>query len=105
MADAHGQLSEKLTHGCLIGQGQDVTYQPKFTITAVLLARVEQIAALRERIQSATTHADGGLILSKTARLNHAGIWSVFISSLCPSVISASQVCWWSVVSVELSKM
>jgi len=31
-------------------------------------------------------------ILSSTARLNHAGIWSVFSSRVRPSVISASQV-------------
>jgi hypothetical protein len=47
-------------------------------------------------------HAGGGLILSKTERLNHAGTWSVFISNSLPSVISASQVCLW--FSPELSK-
>jgi hypothetical protein len=31
-----------------------VSYQPQFTITPALLARVEQIAALRERILAAT---------------------------------------------------
>ncbi|HXJ76013.1 MAG TPA: hypothetical protein VNM37_24370 [Candidatus Dormibacteraeota bacterium] len=30
-----------------------MSYQPHFTITAALLARVESIAALRERIQGA----------------------------------------------------
>jgi hypothetical protein len=31
-----------------------MSYQPRFRITAALLRRVESIAALRERIQSAT---------------------------------------------------
>ena len=31
-----------------------MSYQPRFTITLPLLARVEGIAALRERIQGAT---------------------------------------------------
>jgi len=31
-----------------------VGYQPLFTVTSALLARVEQIAALRERILAAT---------------------------------------------------
>ena len=48
-------------------------------------------------------HAVPVLILSKTACLNHAGIWSVFISSSMPSVTSASHVC--SCPSPELSKM
>ena len=41
------RLSNKLTYGCLIGLGRRVSYQPQFTITPALLARVEQIAALR----------------------------------------------------------
>ena len=44
-------------------------------------------------------------ILSRTVRLNHAGIRLVFISSVRPLVISASQVCSWVALSVELSKM
>ena len=31
-----------------------MSYQPHYTITAALLTRVENIAALRERIQNAT---------------------------------------------------
>jgi hypothetical protein len=31
-----------------------VSYQPRFIVTSALLARVEQIAALRERIQAGT---------------------------------------------------
>ena len=34
------------------------------------------------------------VILSKTVRLNHAGIRSDFNSNFRPSVISANQVCW-----------
>jgi len=44
-------------------------------------------------------------ILSKTDRVNHAGILSVFNSNFRPSVISANQVCLPSELSPELSKM
>jgi len=35
-----------------------VSYQPEFRITPALLARVEAIAAVRERIQGATVHGN-----------------------------------------------
>jgi Fic family protein len=45
-----------------------VSYQPQFTITPALLARVEQIAALRERIQSATVEVAWIPALQKDTR-------------------------------------
>jgi Fic family protein len=45
-----------------------VSYQPEYTITPVLLARVEQIAALRERIQAATVEVPWIPALQKDTR-------------------------------------
>jgi len=45
-----------------------VSYQPQFTITPALLARVEQIAALRERIQAATVEVPWIPALQKDTR-------------------------------------
>jgi len=45
-----------------------VSYQPQFTITPALLARVEQIAALRERILAATVQVRWMPALQKDAR-------------------------------------
>jgi Fic family protein len=45
-----------------------VSYQPKFTVTPALLARVEQIAALRERILAATVEVPWIPALQKDTR-------------------------------------
>src|SRR5450432_1737118 len=45
-----------------------MSYQPQFIITPALLARVEQIAALRERILAATVHAPWIPALQKDTR-------------------------------------
>jgi len=45
-----------------------VSYQPLFTITPALLARVEQIAALRERILAATVEVPWIPALQKDTR-------------------------------------
>lgn len=45
-----------------------MSYQPQFTITPALLTRVEQIAALRERIQSATVEVAWIPALQKDTR-------------------------------------
>jgi Fic family protein len=45
-----------------------VSYQPQFTITPILLARVEHIAALRERIQAATVEVAWIPALQKDTR-------------------------------------
>ena len=45
-----------------------MSYQPKFTITAALLARVESIAALRERIQGAAVQVPWIPALQKDTR-------------------------------------
>ncbi|HZI30954.1 MAG TPA: Fic family protein [Candidatus Binatia bacterium] len=45
-----------------------MSYQPQFTITPALLARVEQIAALRERIQAATVEVAWIPALQKDTR-------------------------------------
>jgi len=45
-----------------------MSYQPQFTITPALLARVEQIAALRERIQAATVQVPWIQALQKDTR-------------------------------------
>lgn len=45
-----------------------MSYQPQFTITPTLLARVEQIAAVRERIQAATVQVRWILALQKDTR-------------------------------------
>ncbi len=45
-----------------------MSYQPQFTITAALLARVESIAALRERIQNATVQVPWIPALQKDTR-------------------------------------
>jgi Fic family protein len=45
-----------------------VSYQPQFTVTPVLLARVEQIAALRERILAATVQVPWIPALQKDTR-------------------------------------
>ena len=47
-------------------------YQPRFTITAALLARVEAIAALRERIQGATVQVAWIPALQKDTRARNA---------------------------------
>src|SRR3990172_8205352 len=47
-------------------------YQPRFTITAALLARVEAIAALRERIQGAAVQAAWIPALQKDTRARNA---------------------------------
>ena len=62
------RLSKKLTHGCLIAQCWRVSYQPQFTITPALLTRVEQIAALRERILAATVEVPWIPALQKDTR-------------------------------------
>lgn len=49
-----------------------VSYQPQFTITPRLLARVEAIAALRERILAATVQAPWIPALQKDTRLRNA---------------------------------
>jgi cell filamentation protein, protein adenylyltransferase len=49
-------------------QGCGVNCQPKFTVTPVLLARVEQIAALRERILAATVEVAWIPALQKDTR-------------------------------------
>src|SRR5580700_3149770 len=45
-----------------------MSYQPKFTVTPLLLARVEQIAALRERILAATVQVPWVPALQKDTR-------------------------------------
>jgi len=45
-----------------------VSYQPQFTITQALLARVEGIAALRERIRNATVQVPWIPALQKDTR-------------------------------------
>jgi len=65
---ASRRLSNKLTYGCLMGYGCGVGYQPQYTITPALLARVEQIAALRERIQAATVEVPWIPALQKDTR-------------------------------------
>ena len=45
-----------------------MSYQPQFTITPALLALVEQIAALRERIRSATVEVAWIPALQKDTR-------------------------------------
>ena len=45
-----------------------MSYQPQFTITPALLARVEQIAALRERILAATMQVPWITALQKDTR-------------------------------------
>src|SRR6266480_2814164 len=45
-----------------------MSYEPQFTITAALLAQVEQIAALRERIQAATVQVPWIPALQKDTR-------------------------------------
>src|ERR1700744_6787235 len=45
-----------------------MSYQPQFTITAALLGRVEQIAALRERILAATVEVPWIPALQKDTR-------------------------------------
>src|SRR5580700_4017318 len=45
-----------------------MSYQPKFTVTPLLLARVEQIAALRERILAATVQVPWIPALQKDTR-------------------------------------
>ena len=45
-----------------------MSYQPEFTITPALLAQVEQIAALRERIQAATVQVPWIPALQKDTR-------------------------------------
>src|ERR1700679_3282266 len=45
-----------------------VSYEPQFTISPALLARVEQIAALRERIQTATVQVSWIPALQKDTR-------------------------------------
>jgi Fic family protein len=45
-----------------------MSYQPQFTITPALLARVEGIASLRERIQSAAVRAPWIPALQKDTR-------------------------------------
>src|SRR6185295_17893752 len=49
-----------------------VGYQPQFTITPALLARVEQIAALRERIMAATVQVPWIPVLQKDTRTRNA---------------------------------
>lgn len=49
-----------------------MSYQPKFTITPLLLARVEAVTALRERIQSATVQVAWIPALQKDARVRNA---------------------------------
>lgn len=61
-------MSNELTYGCLIAYYFRVSYQPQFTITPALLARVEQIAALRERIQTATVEVPWIPSLQKDTR-------------------------------------
>lgn len=45
-----------------------MSYQPQFTITPALLSRVEQIAALRERILAATVQVRWMPALQKDSR-------------------------------------
>src|SRR3972149_10489085 len=47
-------------------------YQPRFTITPALLARVEAIAALRERIQGAAVQVAGIPAVQKDPRARNA---------------------------------
>jgi Fic family protein len=49
-----------------------VSYQPQFTITPALLARVESIAALRERILAATVEVPWIPALQKDTRTRNA---------------------------------
>ena len=49
-----------------------MSYQPKFQITPALLARVEAIAAVRERIQSATVQVSWIPSLQKDTRARNA---------------------------------
>ena len=49
-----------------------MSYQPQFTITPGLLARVENIAALREKILAATVHVPWIPALQKDTRLRNA---------------------------------
>src|SRR5258706_3312467 len=49
-----------------------MSYRPQFTITPALLARVEQIAALRERILAATVQVPWIPALQKDTRLRNA---------------------------------
>lgn len=63
-----GRLSNPLTYGCLTATMSRVSYQPQFTITPALLARVEQIAAVRERILAATIEVPWIPALQKDTR-------------------------------------
>jgi hypothetical protein len=45
-----------------------MSYEPQYTITPSLLAQVEQIAALRERIQAATVQVSWIPALQKDTR-------------------------------------
>ena len=49
-----------------------MSYTPQFTVTAALLKRVEQIAALRERILAATVHVKWIPALQKDTRTRNA---------------------------------
>ncbi|MEK7874928.1 MAG: hypothetical protein AAB325_01910, partial [Pseudomonadota bacterium] len=49
-----------------------MNYQPQFTITPALLARVEAIAALRERIQGAAVQVAWIPALQKDTRTRNA---------------------------------
>ncbi len=49
-----------------------MSYQPEFRITPALLARVEAIAAVRERIQSATVQVAWIPALQKDTRARNA---------------------------------
>lgn len=57
-----------MTHNGRIGSLFSVGYQPGFTITPALLARVECIAALRERIRNATVQVPWIPALQKDSR-------------------------------------
>src|SRR6266478_10068718 len=51
-----------------MGRLAGMSYQPQFTINAALLARVESIAALRERIHGAAVQVPWILALQKDTR-------------------------------------
>jgi Fic family protein len=55
-----------------MGSTLNISYQPQFSITPALLARVEQIAVLRERILAATVQVPWIPALQKDTRNTHS---------------------------------
>jgi len=63
-----GTLDQKLDLHLTYGYGCHVSYEPRYTITPKLLAQVERIAALRERILTATVQVAWIPALQKDTR-------------------------------------